>query len=279
MPEHRVYGLRVKRREGVRRIGFEIEKLRAPSGPFRPVGVRLVRCEGIRDDAAVPKTVVNRLASIDFDTPHDVRMMPDNDIGAGVDGGPGERTFITGKFGRRMNDALMHGDDDEVRLAPHPADVRFQDLSGCWRHCQRRQRRYRPAINGCHRQVGTTGTIRRGPTGFGAYAVVAQQGDVAGAERQPRRPPRLVEIATGAAGASGSPAEQEAAARARGRQDVLNLSDRGRVVAEAASAVANSRDVRAEKVAALKAAIANGTYSSNAREIAARLIANGLGND
>lgn len=85
--------------------------------------------------------------------------------------------------------------------------------------------------------------------------------------------------AAGAAGAAGSPAEQEAAARARGRQDVLNLSDRGRVVAEAASAVANSRDVRAEKVAALKAAIANGTYSSNAREIAARLIANGLGND
>lgn len=85
--------------------------------------------------------------------------------------------------------------------------------------------------------------------------------------------------AAGAAAAAGSPAEQEAAARARGRQDVLNLSDRGRVVAEAASAVANSRDVRAEKVAALKAAIANGTYTSNAREIAARLIANGLGND
>jgi len=85
--------------------------------------------------------------------------------------------------------------------------------------------------------------------------------------------------AAGAAQGAGSTAEQEAAAKARGRQDVLNLSDRGRVVAEAAAAVANSRDVRTEKVLALKAAIANGTYSSNAREIAARLLANGLGND
>jgi flagellar biosynthesis anti-sigma factor FlgM len=49
------------------------------------------------------------------------------------------------------------------------------------------------------------------------------------------------------------------------------------VVAEAARAVSQSRDVRSEKVAALKAAIANGTYRSNAREIAERLVANGLG--
>ena len=83
----------------------------------------------------------------------------------------------------------------------------------------------------------------------------------------------------GAAGASstGSAAESDAATRARGRQDVINLSNRGRVVAEAARAVSQSSDVRAEKVAALKAAIANGSYSSNAREIAERLIANGLG--
>lgn len=86
--------------------------------------------------------------------------------------------------------------------------------------------------------------------------------------------------ATAAAGAAATPgsAEAEAALKARGRQDVLNLSNRGRIVAEAARAVADSRDVRAEKVAALKAAIANGSYSSNAREIAERLVANGLGN-
>lgn len=82
----------------------------------------------------------------------------------------------------------------------------------------------------------------------------------------------------GAAGAGSAqdPAAAEAALKARGRQDAVNLSNRGRLVAEAAQAVANSRDVRAEKVAALKAAIANSTYSSNAREIAERLIANGI---
>jgi negative regulator of flagellin synthesis FlgM len=84
------------------------------------------------------------------------------------------------------------------------------------------------------------------------------------------------------AGAAGAPTARDAAAteaalKARGRQDVINLSNRGRVVAEAARAVSQSRDVRSEKVAALKAAIANGTYRSNAREIAERLVANGLG--
>ncbi len=64
-----------------------------------------------------------------------------------------------------------------------------------------------------------------------------------------------------------------------GRQDVISLSDRGRVVAIAARAVGESRDVRAEKVAALKAQIANGSYRSNAREIATRLLANGFGSD
>lgn len=66
----------------------------------------------------------------------------------------------------------------------------------------------------------------------------------------------------------------EEANRPGGRQDVLALSNRGRVVAEAALAVQQSSDVRQDKVLALKSAIANGTYSSNAREIAERLFAN-----
>ena len=65
------------------------------------------------------------------------------------------------------------------------------------------------------------------------------------------------------------------AAGAGGRQDVLAVSDRGRVVALAAQAVGQSPDVRAAKVAALKAAIADGTYVSNARDIAERLLASG----
>lgn len=81
------------------------------------------------------------------------------------------------------------------------------------------------------------------------------------------------------AGQAGSPASSGQAAGARGSHDVLSLSPRVRVIAEAARAVADARDVRAEKVAALKAAIANGTYSSNAREIAARLLADGIAGD
>jgi negative regulator of flagellin synthesis FlgM len=65
------------------------------------------------------------------------------------------------------------------------------------------------------------------------------------------------------------------AERAEGRQDLVSLSSRGRIVAEAASAVALARDVRAEKVAALKAAIADGSYRSDAREIAERLLTGG----
>ena len=84
--------------------------------------------------------------------------------------------------------------------------------------------------------------------------------------------------AAGAGGPSQDAAAAAAALKARGRQDAISLSNRGRLVGEAALAVATSRDVRTEKVAALKAAIANGTYSSNAREIAERLYANGIGN-
>jgi flagellar biosynthesis anti-sigma factor FlgM len=55
----------------------------------------------------------------------------------------------------------------------------------------------------------------------------------------------------------------------------LALSDRGRVVGVAALAVAQSPDTRAAKVAALTASIADGTYTSNARAIAERLMATG----
>ncbi len=65
-----------------------------------------------------------------------------------------------------------------------------------------------------------------------------------------------------------------------GRQlDEVRLSNRGRIVADAMQAVHNASDVREERVAALKAAIANGTYTSNARDIAARLLATGTFGD
>ena len=74
--------------------------------------------------------------------------------------------------------------------------------------------------------------------------------------------------------------ESTAEANKLGRQlDEVRLSNRGRVVADAMQAVHNAGDVREAKVAALKAAIADGTYTSNAREIAARLLATGTFGD
>lgn len=65
---------------------------------------------------------------------------------------------------------------------------------------------------------------------------------------------------------------------ARGR-DALIVSNRGRIVAEAAKVVATTPDVRAEKVAALKAAIANGSYSVDAQAIAGRLLSAGIADE
>lgn len=73
-------------------------------------------------------------------------------------------------------------------------------------------------------------------------------------------------------GVDGAGGEAGAAERLDGRHDNVNLSNRGRVVAVAAQAVAQSPEVRAERVAALKAAIGDGTYASDARGIAQRLL-------
>ncbi len=76
-------------------------------------------------------------------------------------------------------------------------------------------------------------------------------------------------------GADAAAHRRDDAARAGGPQDAINLSSRGRLVADAARAVTEAPEVRAERVAQIKAAIANGAYRSDAREIAARLIASG----
>ena len=57
-----------------------------------------------------------------------------------------------------------------------------------------------------------------------------------------------------------------------GPQDKVSVSGRSRVVAEATAAVNNARDVRSEKVAALKASIANGTYSADPMQLASRML-------
>lgn len=59
--------------------------------------------------------------------------------------------------------------------------------------------------------------------------------------------------------------------------DRATLSTRGRLVANAISSVRAAPEVRADRVAALKAAIAEGRYSIDLDAIARRLIAAGIG--
>lgn len=69
-----------------------------------------------------------------------------------------------------------------------------------------------------------------------------------------------------------SAADQSAGAS---QADRAAISNRGRFVASAIHAVLDAQDVRADRVAVLRAAIADGSYHTNARDVAARLLAGG----
>jgi negative regulator of flagellin synthesis FlgM len=71
------------------------------------------------------------------------------------------------------------------------------------------------------------------------------------------------------ANSAGSVASPGAPAR---QPDVVSISDSGRSVAAARKAVAAAPDVREERVNALKAAIADGSYSVDSRTLAAKLL-------
>jgi flagellar biosynthesis anti-sigma factor FlgM len=60
-----------------------------------------------------------------------------------------------------------------------------------------------------------------------------------------------------------------------GKQDAVMLSFRSREMADVSHAVLNAPEVRTDRVSALRAQIANGSYQSNAREIATRLLSSG----
>jgi len=60
-----------------------------------------------------------------------------------------------------------------------------------------------------------------------------------------------------------------------GKQDAVLLSFRSRSMAEVSQAVAAAPEVRADRVSTIRSQIANGTYTSNAREIAQRLLSSG----
>jgi negative regulator of flagellin synthesis FlgM len=54
--------------------------------------------------------------------------------------------------------------------------------------------------------------------------------------------------------------------------DAVSISDAARALATAQKSVASTGDVREDRVAALKAAIANGTYSVDSRSLATSIL-------
>lgn len=82
----------------------------------------------------------------------------------------------------------------------------------------------------------------------------------------------------GAALAGADPSQSHGAngtETANGRQDNVVVSSRARLMSVASRAVQGSSDVRAAKVAALRAAIANGSYTVDPEGIAQRLLRGG----
>ncbi len=59
--------------------------------------------------------------------------------------------------------------------------------------------------------------------------------------------------------------------------DSVSLSDSARALSSASKSVSGSNEVREDRVAALKAAIANGTYSVSSRALAQKMVDTALG--
>jgi negative regulator of flagellin synthesis FlgM len=72
------------------------------------------------------------------------------------------------------------------------------------------------------------------------------------------------------------PRAHAAGAGAADRVDSAGVSERARELAAALRAAEESEDVRAKRIAELKAQIANGTYQPDPREVAKRLVERGF---
>jgi negative regulator of flagellin synthesis FlgM len=78
--------------------------------------------------------------------------------------------------------------------------------------------------------------------------------------------------ATMALSAMRSSAAASPAANPARQPDAVSLSDTARALAASTKSVGDAADVREDRVAAIKSAIANGTYSVDSRQLARKML-------
>jgi negative regulator of flagellin synthesis FlgM len=81
-----------------------------------------------------------------------------------------------------------------------------------------------------------------------------------------------VRAAAAVAAFRGSAATAVSAPGTTRQPDAVNLSDAARALSAATRSVSDASDVRTDKVAALKAAIANGTYQVDSKQLARAMV-------
>ena len=72
--------------------------------------------------------VEDRAVPVDLDALEDVRVVPDDDVCAGVDCRARERTLVLRELRADERDALVEGDRDDVDLGCQGSDIRLHRL-------------------------------------------------------------------------------------------------------------------------------------------------------
>ena len=111
--QHGVHGLRVKWRQVVSRVGSEAEQLLAAPGPGHACRIVALGAQRARHHATIAETMKDRLAAVDFDAPHDVGVMSQYHVGAGIDGRMRHGAFVRRQPRRRVHDSLVERDDHQ----------------------------------------------------------------------------------------------------------------------------------------------------------------------
>lgn len=117
--DDRLLRLRVERVERVERVlgvRLEAKHLATAQGPGPALGAVVARVvvERLRDADEVTEAVVDRLAAVDLDAAQDVGVVADHHVRARVDRGPRDLLLVVQDDDRRVDDALVERDGEDV---------------------------------------------------------------------------------------------------------------------------------------------------------------------